>query len=353
MGLSTLAELVRRTDIDQGGKETTMSIGEKICVCLLTYNHVNVVESTLRSILDQTINGYEVIVSDDCSTDGTWEHILTLNKQGARIKPVRTPQNTGMPGNANFAVAQSNRPYIALLHHDDLYRHDLLEKWAEVLERYKDVGFVFNPYAVFQSNYIYSESISNERMDGRWFLDRFLFPRWGCPVRGTAMIRRKAWDQVGGMRERFNLLSDVDLWMRLAMHWAVGYVPEPVIMIRQQRPSYYPAIYNEGVWSWVRQRTLYRIHAVNRREYFNLYSAYERFEWLVFRLRLNMETVKWLVYAIVKRKPSIIETSQEGATDYDLWPLRAFRWVLQRVVSAGSATSLRDHITVSKTMRDK
>ena len=121
-------------------------IGEKISVCLLTYNHVDVIESTLASILDQSIAGYEVIVSDDCSTDGTWERILECAKQDARIKPIRTPQNMGMPGNANFAVAHSDRPYIALLHHDDVYRNDLLEQWAGVLERYPDVSFVFNRY---------------------------------------------------------------------------------------------------------------------------------------------------------------------------------------------------------------
>src|ERR1700693_4368630 len=101
-------------------------IGEKSSVCLLTYNHVNVIESTLRSILHQTITGYEVMVSDDCSTDGTWERILEFATTDPRVKPIRTPHNMGMPGNANFAVARSDRPYVALLHHDDLYREDLL-----------------------------------------------------------------------------------------------------------------------------------------------------------------------------------------------------------------------------------
>ena len=50
----------------------SLDIGSKISVCLLTYNHVDVIGSTLESILDQTITDYEVIVSDDCSTDETW-----------------------------------------------------------------------------------------------------------------------------------------------------------------------------------------------------------------------------------------------------------------------------------------
>ena len=86
-----------------------MNLGEEICVFVLTYNHVEVIDSTLKTILDQTIAGYEVIVSDDCSTDGTWERILELAAFDVRIKPVRTPHNMGMAGNANYAVAQSDR----------------------------------------------------------------------------------------------------------------------------------------------------------------------------------------------------------------------------------------------------
>lgn len=308
------------------------SVGAKISVCLLTYNHVEVIESTLRTILDQTITGYEVIVSDDCSTDGTWERILELAAADARIKPVRTPHNMGMPGNANFAVAQSDRPYIALLHHDDLYRKDLLEKWAGVLDRHPDAAFVFNPYGVFESDFIYQEPMPGECIDGKWLLKKYLFSRWGCVVRGTAMIRHGAWEQVGGMREQFGLLGDIDLWMRLAMRWPVGYVPEPVITVRHQRPDYYPDIYTGGTWSWRRQRFLYEIHASNRLDYLNLDTLLGRLQWWGFRLKLSFETTKWLVYAVVRKKPEMIASSHESMTRYDLWPLR----VLRRILSAGS-----------------
>lgn len=43
-------------------------LGAKISVCLLTYNHAHLLESTLASIQQQTLNGYDIIVSDDCST---------------------------------------------------------------------------------------------------------------------------------------------------------------------------------------------------------------------------------------------------------------------------------------------
>jgi glycosyltransferase involved in cell wall biosynthesis len=307
------------------------NIGEKISVCLLTYNHVEIIESTLRSILDQTITGYEVIVSDDCSTDGTWERILELAVADARIKPVRTPHNMGMSGNANFAVAQFDRPYIALLHHDDLYRMDLLEKWAGVLDRHSEAAFVFNPYRVFASDFIYQELMPGECIEGNWLLKKHLFARWGCAVRGTALIRREAWEQVGGMCEQFGLLADINMWMRLAMRWSVGYVPEPVITVRHLRPDYYPDIYTGSSWSWRRQKFLYEIHATNRLDYLNLNTLEGRLQWWGFRLKLSLETTKWLIYAVVRKKPEMIASSHESVTQYDLWPLRVLRSVLQRV----------------------
>lgn len=308
--------------------------GEKIVVCLLTYNHVDVIESTLMSILDQSIAGFEVIVSDDCSTDGTWERILKIAARDARIKPVRTPHNMGMPGNANFAAAQSDRPYIAVLHHDDLYRKDLLEKWAGVLDRHPDATFVYNPYGAYQSDFIHQHPMPGERVTGEWMLKEYLFGDWGCVVRGTAMIRRKAWEQVGGMREQFGMLADVDMWMRLAMRGPVGYVPEPVITMRHQRPSYYPDIYTAGTWSWRRQRLLYEIHATNRLDYLNLKTLVGRLRWWGFRWKLSLETTKWLAYGVVKKRPEMITTSHESATEYDLWPLRALRGVLRRAWSS-------------------
>jgi glycosyltransferase involved in cell wall biosynthesis len=306
-------------------------VGEKICVVLLTYNHVEVIESTLQSILDQTITGYEVIVSDDCSTDGTWERILELAARDTRIKPIRTPRNMGMPGNANYAVAQTDRPYIALLHHDDLYRKDLLEKWACVLERHSDVGFVFNQYDSPNPEKHEGPGFSEERMDGHWFLEKFLFARWGCPVRGTAMIRRSMWDRVGGMREEFNLIADVDLWMRLSIVSQVGYVPEPVIYVRELRPDYYPDTYTLKQFHWIRLVLLYNIHASNRLKYYGNSILKARLQWLGFRVKVSCETMKWLTYGAIKKKRrhEILAFSTDSVTKYDLWPLYAFRRMLQ------------------------
>jgi GT2 family glycosyltransferase len=234
-----------------------------------------------------------------------------------------------MPGNTDYAVAQTSRPYIALLHHDDLYRQDLLEKWAAVMDRHPDVGFVFNPYGVFQSDHIYDHPFKDEKLDGHRFLEKHLFPTWGCPVRGTALIRREAFLAVGGMREEFGLLADIDLWMRLARSYAVGYVAEPVITVRHDRPDYYPGIYSGSAWSWQRQRFLYEIHGKNREEYFRGFRR--KLEMIQYRVRVTLESLKWLGYAVVRKKPGMLAHAGEGTTCYELSVVGLIRSILKSI----------------------
>jgi GT2 family glycosyltransferase len=304
-----------------------ISEARDVVACVLTYNHANVIESTLQTILAQTVEGHEIVVSDDCSTDGTWEALCALSRSDSRVRAIRTPRNLGMAGNANFAIASTDRPYVALLHHDDLCAPDLLEKWRGVLVRHPDVGFVFNAYANHGTSRIDGHALRAERVDGPWFLEHFLLAQWGCPVRGTAMIRRTAWEASGGMREEFGLLADIDLWMRLSAATAVGYVAEPLITVRHARPDYYPEIYRGNGRFWERQRYLYEIHARNRLAYWRGPTAWLRF--LGFRAKLSAETFKWLSYAVVRRRADMIETSDRCATHYDLLPLRWYRSMLR------------------------
>lgn len=306
----------------------------QVSVCLLTYNHAHLIQSTIRSILNQSIDDIEIIISDDRSTDGTYELILEMASTDRRIIAVQTQQNLGMAGNANFAASLANRPYIALLHHDDLYRPDLLEAWLSVAKSDPDIAYVFNAYGVHNSDFVYRSDLPSGRIDGAWFLKSWLFPNWSCAVRGTALVRRRAWLEVGGMRPQFGLLADIDLWMRLSRRWPVGYVPEPVIVVRQERPEAYPEEYVAGEFNWARQKHLYQIHAVNRLEYLDLDTLSGRSAWWKFRLWLGLETMKWLAYAVVRRKPSMIRQSIDGATDHDLTMVKFVRGVLRTMVGS-------------------
>lgn len=307
-------------------KQPASSSVPRVSVCLLVYNHERLLRDTVLTVLRQTLSDFELIISDDCSTDGTPEVIAQLAAEDPRVRAIRTPRNLGMPGNANYAVSRAYAPYIALLHHDDLYEPHLLQSWFELAERHPSVTFVSNAYRNHGRGDELFHPIS-ECHDGRDVLERLIFPFWGCPIRGTALVRRTAWDAVGGMRERFGLLADVDLWMRLAALGDVGYVHDILINIRQERPDNYPKDYSG--WSWPRLRLLYEIHGTNRREYFGLNTFKGRWEQAKYRLRVSANELMWLGYGIVKRRPDILRSSHQIANEFELPPAIVARRLLQ------------------------
>ena len=146
------------------------------------------------------------------------------------------------------------------------------------------------------------------------------------------MIRKTWWDKVGGIQEKYNLVADVDLWMRLAAVSQVGYVSEPLISVRALRPEYYPDIYTGKQWHWRRIVLVYEIHASNRLAFLPLNTLNGKLQWFGFRLKLSCETAKWLLYAVAKRRTDIIATSQDSVTEYDLLPLKVLRWLLQQAI---------------------
>jgi glycosyltransferase involved in cell wall biosynthesis len=304
------------------------SRGERVSVCLLAYNHVAALADTVRSVLAQTLPSFEFIISDDCSTDGTWEVAKDLARNYPNIRAIQTPRNLGMCGNANFAVSHAAGDYIALLHHDDVYRQDLLERWLEVIERYNNVAFVFNECACPREDGVWlghkdQGRIFPELIPGQSFLENELLGRWGCYVWGTAMIRRSCWEAVGGMRTEFGMLADVDLWMRLAARWDVGYVADPLITLCRKRPDYYPAEYR--TFSWGRTKLLYSIHASNLAQHYAKAGLRYWWKWLQFRTRVSLETCKWLTYALIRKRIDIIRESAGGECAWEFVPVRWYR----------------------------
>ena len=121
---------------------------------------------------------------------------------------------------------------------------------------------------------------------------------------------------------------------------AVGYVPDELITVRHARPDSYPDIYKATHWSWARLVYLYMIHGKNRQAYFASRPYARTLAWPWFRIRLSVETAKWISYALLRRKQVMLETCMQSKTPYDLLPLRLYRGLvlaLAQVLGRGRA----------------
>jgi len=296
-----------------------------IAVCLLSYNHQKTLPNVIDSILNQNSCEFKFFISDDCSTDNTWKILEKYQSNNKNITLLKTPKNIGMAGNVIHAFQFINAKYIALLHHDDICDPNLLSEWSRVLDNHPDIGFVFNQYGVYKSKFIFKEKFNSEYIKGNYFLENNLLKKWSCSVRGTAMIRKSSYEMVGGIRSRFGLLADIDLWMRLSMISNVGYVTKPLIYVHHDRPDDYPAEYLSEEWSWKRLKLLYDIHAENHCNYWDKQTFRNKIRWILFRIRLNYETMKWIIYAVVRNRKDMLTSCHESETPYDLFPLKILR----------------------------
>lgn len=202
----------------------------KVSVLIPSYNHERYLPLALQSVFEQTYTDYEVVVVDDGSTDRSVE-ILQSYKGQIRLY---TQANRGTYATLNRLIAESRGQYLAILNSDDLWLPTKLEKQVAVLEAHPQVGLV----------HTYGEFIDHEgRPLGKNPLG-YPWPRtktgniiedlvrYNRIVPSSAMIRRECFERLGGFREDLYGLGDWEMWLRIALHYDVGFVDEPLTLYR-------------------------------------------------------------------------------------------------------------------------
>lgn len=119
-----------------------MNAAPRLTVGLPVYNGDNYVVEALDSLLAQTFTDFELVVSDNHSTDGTEEICREYAARDSRIRYLRQPRNIGCNPNHNLLVSEARAPYFKWAAHDDLYGPELLALCVDALD--DDPGVVLS-----------------------------------------------------------------------------------------------------------------------------------------------------------------------------------------------------------------
>lgn len=125
---------------------------------IVCYNSEKFISDTIKSCLNQAYSDFEIIISDDCSTDSTWEIIESFTDK--RIKCYKQQINLGEYDNRNFCISKSSGEYIIFIDGEDLlYPHALMalsiyiDKYpsvSQIIARHWDEKIIYprkiNPY---------------------------------------------------------------------------------------------------------------------------------------------------------------------------------------------------------------
>ena len=108
----------------------------RLSVGLPVYNGEDYLTESIEALLGQTFEDFELIISDNASTDGTADICRRYAKQDSRIRYIRQSRNLGCNPNHNFVIEQAEGELFKLASDDDLYARDLLKRCIDALDEY-------------------------------------------------------------------------------------------------------------------------------------------------------------------------------------------------------------------------
>lgn len=182
-------------------------------VIIPTYNRKEPLRKTLASVAAQTYRSFEVIISDDGSTDGT-QDVVESFRECFPLTYIWNP-NWGAPARPrNLAIAKATGEWLAFLDSDDLWTPDKLET---ILHRLQDCDVVYHAVMAIDSNGTARFRIDAPQID-RSNPFRDLMLRGNRLVTSATCVQRSVVQAVGGFREDKSIYvgEDFDLWLRLA-----------------------------------------------------------------------------------------------------------------------------------------
>lgn len=106
---------------------------ELVSIIMPTYNCAKFINETIKSVLNQTYENWELVIVDDCSNDNTEEVVVSFNDK--RIKYNRLEKNSGAAVARTTAMKMATGNYMAFLDSDDLWKDNKLEKQLEFMKK--------------------------------------------------------------------------------------------------------------------------------------------------------------------------------------------------------------------------
>ncbi len=222
--------------------------GPKVSVCIPSFNGEPWIRAAIDSALAQDFADLEVVVCDDASTDETVE--VARRVGDARVRVIVNGERVGMARNWNRSVRESRGAYVKFLMQDDRLAPDCVGRMQDLIATEPGAGMVFcardlefdqpdDPWAVdFRERFgeLHARLGALARVnDGRSLFaamqgDRFRDNMIGEPT--AVMVSREALARLGLFNVETRQLTDLEMWLRVAYFYQVGFVAEPLVTFR-------------------------------------------------------------------------------------------------------------------------
>jgi glycosyltransferase involved in cell wall biosynthesis len=210
----------------------------RVTVGMPVYNGARSLGQSIESILNQTFRDLELVISDNASTDGSFEIAQCYARQDDRVRVFRNPVNVGVTNNYSIVVGYARGEYFKWASSNDLCERSFIEKCVGVLDARADVGLCYPKTKLF----VTSPELGNAYEIGVQTLDddpcvrfRYVLEHVGLNNAINGLIRMATLRRTVLIRPYY--ASDITLLAELALHGKIVELPEFLFFRRFDQDS--------------------------------------------------------------------------------------------------------------------
>lgn len=194
-----------------------------VSIIMPCYNAERYIAQSIESVLAQSYQNWELIITDDASTDKSVEIISKYSKNDDRISVMVPDEHQGIARTRNMSISRARGRFVAFLDNDDLWKPEKLEKQIKFMLE-KEIGFSYTSYELVDQDGITKNKIIQTQgvVDYKKYLRNTII---GC---GTVMIDR---DIVGHFGMPINDTSDdMAAWLSILRRGFKAYPLDEVLL---------------------------------------------------------------------------------------------------------------------------
>ena len=194
------------------------------------YNKENFVETTIKSILDQTFTDFELLLIDDASTDSSLK--IACDLASAKVKIIKHPTNRGLSATRNTGIKAAASQYIAFLDADDCWEPNYLETIATLIKQYPEANlYATNYFEVYSELVALQPKTKLERNKQNYIIPDFFKSSLKQPIYcpSSFCVSTIVFDSIGLYDERITFAEDVDFNIRANSSFQLAYSNFPLV----------------------------------------------------------------------------------------------------------------------------
>jgi glycosyltransferase involved in cell wall biosynthesis len=205
-----------------------------VSIVLPTYNRLELLRSSVESVLSQTFRDWELIIADDGSEEPTRQFLASLESPG-RVRVLWLDHSGRASFARNAALRAARGEFIAFQDSDDLWLPRKLETQLASLRRHPERAWSHTRYQLIDPSgapTAWARRTGGWPTPGGWILDQL--------IRGETVIAlpsvvasRRLLQQAGDFDEQLNDTEDYELWLRLARRSEIDAVDELLTLVRR------------------------------------------------------------------------------------------------------------------------